>query len=144
MELSPPNMFQGHISCRLFNNPTSSRDLISSWVRFISVLISQISNITSLSNPYFIKRNLVLCNQEINDKCPKRLIIDYNNRILLQILRVKSCNHILMVHLINKRWCGNRKADVIFSLQVFIHMASTIDDKMTWMSKISYENVIRI
>jgi hypothetical protein len=36
-------------------------------------------------------------------KCPKRLLIDCNNKILLQILRVKSCNHILMVHLINKR-----------------------------------------
>jgi len=36
------------------------------------------------------------------------------------------------------------KVDVIFSLQVFIHMASTIDDKMMWMSKISYENVAKI
>jgi hypothetical protein len=49
-----------------------------------------------------------------------------------------------MVHLINKQWCDTKKVDVIFSLQVFIHMTSTIDDKMTWISKISYENVIRI
>jgi hypothetical protein len=27
-------------------------------------------------------------------KCFKQLIIDFNNRILLQILHVKSCNHI--------------------------------------------------
>jgi len=34
-------------------------------------------------------------------KCPKQLIIDYNNSILLEILHVKSCNHVLMVHLTN-------------------------------------------
>jgi hypothetical protein len=27
----------------------------------------------------------------------KGLVIDYNNKILLQILHVKSCNHILVV-----------------------------------------------
>jgi hypothetical protein len=27
-------------------------------------------------------------------KCLKWLVINYNNRILLQILNVKSCNHI--------------------------------------------------
>jgi hypothetical protein len=36
-------------------------------------------------------------------KCFKRLIIDYTNRILLQILCVKSCSYILMVHLTNKQ-----------------------------------------
>jgi hypothetical protein len=36
------------------------------------------------------------------NKCFKQLIIDYNIRILLQILRVKSCSHILVVHLISK------------------------------------------
>jgi hypothetical protein len=77
-------------------------------------------------------------------KCPKWLVVNYSNRILLQILHVKSCSHISMVHLTSKQWCGDMKDDVIFSLQVFIHMASTIDDKMTWTSKISYENVIRI
>jgi hypothetical protein len=35
-------------------------------------------------------------------KCPKQLVIDYNNRILLRILHVKSCNHILAVHLTSK------------------------------------------
>jgi len=49
-----------------------------------------------------------------------------------------------MVQLTNRPCHDNRKNDVVFSLQVFIHMASTIDDKMTWMSKISYENVIKI
>jgi hypothetical protein len=77
-------------------------------------------------------------------KCSKQLVIDFNNRILLQILRAKSCSHILIMHLINKQWRDNRKTDVIFSLQVFIHMESMIDDKMTWISKISYENVTKI
>jgi len=36
-------------------------------------------------------------------KCFKRLIIDYSNGILFQILHVKSCSHILVMHLINKR-----------------------------------------
>jgi hypothetical protein len=40
--------------------------------------------------------------------------------------------------------CCNKNNDIIISLQVFIHMASMIDDKVTWMSKISFENVIRI
>jgi hypothetical protein len=33
---------------------------------------------------------------------------------------------------------------MLFSLQVFTHMASMINDKMTWMFKISYENVTKI
>jgi hypothetical protein len=31
-----------------------------------------------------------------------------------------------------------------FLLQVFIHMASMIDDKVMWMSKISFETMIKI
>jgi hypothetical protein len=34
--------------------------------------------------------------------------------------------------------------DAIFSSQVLIHMASTIDDQMMWIPKISYENVTKI
>ncbi len=36
------------------------------------------------------------------------------------------------------------KDKIIFLLQVFIHMASMIDDKMTWMSKMSFEIVTEI
>jgi hypothetical protein len=36
------------------------------------------------------------------------------------------------------------KDGMIFPLQVFIHMVSMIDEKMMWMSKISFENMIRI
>jgi hypothetical protein len=77
-------------------------------------------------------------------KCSKQLVTNFNNRILLQILRAKNCNNISMVHLTNKKWYDNRKAYVNFLLQVFIHMASMIEDKITWISRISYENVNRI
>jgi hypothetical protein len=70
-------------------------------------------------------------------------IIDYNHRILFQILCGESCYHILVMHL-TSRWCGTRKDDIVFSLHVFIHMAFTIDDKVMWMFTISFENVIRI
>jgi len=77
-------------------------------------------------------------------KYPKQLRNDCNNRILLQILCVKSYSHILVVHLTSRWWRGNMMADVVFSLQVFIHMAFMIDDKMICMSKKSCENVTRI
>jgi hypothetical protein len=71
-------------------------------------------------------------------------IIDCTYKILLKILCVKNYNHILVVHLISKWWHGKRNDGIIFSLQVFIHMASMIDDKLMWMSKISFENVTKI
>jgi hypothetical protein len=37
-----------------------------------------------------------------------------------------------------------KKIDIIFSLQIFIHVAFIIDDKMMWMFKVSFENVIKI
>jgi len=50
-----------------------------------------------------------------------------------------------VVHLPNRWWHGNRKDDIVFSLQFFIHMASIIDNKvLTWMFKISFENVTKI
>jgi hypothetical protein len=36
------------------------------------------------------------------------------------------------------------KDDIVFSLQVLIHLTSMIDEKMTWMLKILFENVTRI
>jgi hypothetical protein len=68
-------------------------------------------------------------------------IIHYSHKILLQILCEKSCNHILLVHLTGRLWCGNRRDDINISSQIFIHSTSMINDKMTWMSKISFENV---
>ncbi len=56
--------------------------------------------------------------------------IIYNYPILFQFLCEKNYSHILMVHLINKWWHANKKNDIIFSLQFFIHMASMIDDKV--------------
>ncbi len=61
-------------------------------------------------------------------KCPKRVVIECNNRILLQILCVKSYNHILVMHLTSRWLHGSKKVDVVFLLQVFIHMTSTIND----------------
>jgi len=49
-----------------------------------------------------------------------------------------------MVHLTSRWWHNNKNDDIIFSLQIFIHMTSLIDDKMMWMFKISFENVIKI
>ncbi len=71
-------------------------------------------------------------------------IIYCGHRILLQILWRKNCSHILVVHFISKWWWDNRKDDIVFLLQVFIHMAFMIHDKVTCMSKISFENVIKI
>ncbi len=35
-------------------------------------------------------------------RCLKQLVINDNNKILFRILGVKSCSHILMVHLTNR------------------------------------------
>jgi hypothetical protein len=48
------------------------------------------------------------------------------------------------MHLTSKWWHVKRKDDIIFWLQIFIHMASMIDNKVIWMSKISFENMTRI
>jgi hypothetical protein len=49
-----------------------------------------------------------------------------------------------MMHLTSRWWCGHKKDDIIFSLQFFIHTTSIIDNKMTWMPKISFENMTKI
>jgi len=70
-------------------------------------------------------------------------IIEYNHRILFRILCEKNCSHILVMHF-TSRWLVNKKNDIIFSLQAFIHMAFMIDDKVTCMFKISFENMTKI
>jgi len=78
-------------------------------------------------------------------KCVKWLHnLIHNHRLLFQILCEKNCNHILVVHLTNRWWHSNRKDDIVFSLQINIHMPSMIDDKVMWISKISFENMIKI
>jgi len=47
-------------------------------------------------------------------KCFKQLIIDYSNKILFQILCVKNCSHIVMVHLTSRWWHGDKKDDIFF------------------------------
>jgi hypothetical protein len=47
---------------------------------------------------------------------PKNYIIDYNHRILYQILCEKSCGYILVVHLTSGSWCDNKKNDIVFLL----------------------------
>jgi hypothetical protein len=77
---------------------------------------------------YTLEEILSFATKKTMIKCPKQLVIDCNNKILLQILCVKSCSRILVVHFTSKWWRGNRKVDVLFSLQVFIHMAFIIDE----------------
>jgi hypothetical protein len=137
-----PKLILVNCSSSIIVQPTMVGSYICSWVGVWAIIISPTSGWKKRKGN--TRRNLVLCNKKIMTKCPKQLIIDCNNKGLLQILHVKSCSHILMVHLTNRWWHGNMKVDVIFSLQVVIHMASTINDKMTLMSKISYENVIMI
>ncbi len=109
----------------------------STHIMIIFLLISNSRKFHNMSLIIFTKRNLVLCNKKnpwlniLND-----YIIDYSHKILLQILCVKSYSHILMLHLTSKWWC--------FFIAIFIHMAFMINEKMMWMSKISFENVTRI
>jgi hypothetical protein len=63
---------------------------------------------------------------------------------LFQILCEKNCNHILMLHLIGRWWCDNKKDDIVFSFQILFHIASMIYDKMTRIFKIPFENLTRI
>ncbi len=46
----------------------------------------------------------------------KHYIIDYNHRILYQILCEKSCGYILVVHWTSKSWHDNKKDDIVFLL----------------------------
>jgi len=84
----------------------------------------------SMHMEYTLEKILSFATKKSMTKCPKQLIIEYNNRILLQILCVKNYSHTLVVHLTSRWWRDHRKVDVVFSLHIFIHMAFTIDDKM--------------
>jgi len=53
------------------------------------------------NNAYPLKEILSFATKKLMTICPKWLIIDCNNRILFQILCVKSCSHILVEHLIS-------------------------------------------
>jgi hypothetical protein len=55
------------------------------------------------SNLHTLEEILSFATKKSMTKCLKRLIINYSNTILLQILRVKSYTHILVVYLTNRQ-----------------------------------------
>jgi hypothetical protein len=63
---------------------------------------------------------------------------DFNNKLLLWIIYVKSYRHILMKHVTDKGWRDNKMEGVNFHHFYFIYMASMIDDKVKWMSNCHY------
>jgi len=93
-----------------------------------------------------LKGIISFANKKSMTKCAKwlhDLFHSHSHRRLFQILCGKSCNHILVVHLTSRWQHNNRKDDIIFSLQINIHMASMIHDEVMCISKISFENMIR-
>ncbi len=112
-------------------NPPQCPSLGTLFLAIVFVALWSFSNLINVT----LEEILSFVTKKLTSKCSKWLVIDYSNRILFQILCVKDCNHILVVHLISRQWRGNMKDDVKFSLQVFIHMASMINDIMMWMSK---------
>jgi hypothetical protein len=106
----------------------------------VFVAIWSFSNLINVT----LEEILSFVTKKSSTECSKQLVIDYSNRILFQILFVKICSHIFVVHLISGEWHGNKKDDVEFLLQAFIHMTTMINDIMTWMSEISHENVTKI
>jgi hypothetical protein len=65
-------------------------------------------------------------------------VYDFGHKLLFWITCVKSHNHILVGHVSNRRWSGNKMQGVSFHHFYFIYMASMIYDKMMWMSNSHY------
>jgi hypothetical protein len=62
---------------------------------------------------------------------------DFNHKLLFPILCVTNLyNHILMGHVISKRWGDNTTKVVNFRCVYFIYMTYMTDEKMIWMSKL--------
>jgi hypothetical protein len=68
-------------------------------------------------------------------KCFKQSVIDYNNMILFQILRVKNCSHIVMMHLTIRWWHGNMEDDVFFHYKFSSILHSQLMTKWCGCSK---------
>jgi len=96
-----------------------------------------IKSLSLKENLYSLEEILSFITNKSMTKCPKWLVIDYSSRMLLQILGVKNCGHILVVHLISSRWCGTKKDDVVFIISFHPYGIHN-----WWQNDVEVQNII--
>jgi hypothetical protein len=116
---------------------------LGTWAPLLTPICIDVVHMANLDDPNaiegimsFATRNL--CLLVLND-----YIYDFNHKVLLWILYVKSHSHILVGHVTNRWWSGNKMEGVNFHHFYFIYIAYMTIDKVTWMSNCHY-NVLKM